>query len=319
LHKKDYLPAWWSQILRLGNILCVKTAAKLTQHSICDKNCTRRLYQHEIWVFLIGCQSPAVCEFSTTAVSSRPFLVDSEICSRLRDRVQVLDPSYKTIWQGIKMSGNHQILEYVEKTLFDTLLTLEGYSVSHTTESSISAISRWSTIISFSKFIQCKRALILKKFDGVTWKTVLVIFQRFITSIRDFLLSRCRYVLQVRGLALRKDLRSSLRRVMLLVLCSVRIKAYFRHKSRRFSKVFIDFVENSSDFFFDKVHAFEPGVFQNVWCDFISAVDTGNMLSENFNIGINLAFELTTTTPSPSIKCDTLRYFMKTWSEACVF
>ena len=280
---------------------------------------------------------------NTTSINSISIKI-LNICAILRDREALADPMYRSIQQLVKKSANTKFLvQGIEHGIFEAVVHLVGLHILDTSYSSSSSSSSsfssslgvdvqplnhqlqlqhrnrkdliWKAIAKITMKIQSKRSLLIQNAIGLNWIETLTILLRQTNAIKDLILSSTT-MFGISKIPMTKKIKKfpSLRRIVLIIICTLRWKACVRYKIKSCGVVLVEFILEVLEFLTDSFTCVgPPDIISDKWDRLLQCLTNASNDVILFSKGILTAIDTIQDVSYCSLKYDILSNLILAW------
>jgi hypothetical protein len=251
-------------------------------------------------------------------------------CVILRDQEALSDSIYRAIQQVLKKSVNAKVLvQGIEHAIFEAVLHLEGPCVLALTPTMTVASPRhpqcrkdsssgvWKAVAKLTKRIQSQRSILVSHNDNANWLDTLTILLRQTNAIRDVILASTSMIVTCPILiSSRVKKYPALRRVILVVICSLRWAAAVRLKLKSSGVVVVEFISEVLESMTQGLTSVgSPDLMSSKWERLMLHLRAGSTDVAEFSKGILTATATLQETPFSSVKHDVLSSLIIAWRD----
>ena len=251
-------------------------------------------------------------------------------CVILRDQEAMSDSIYRAIQQVLKKSVNAKVLvQGIEHAIFEAVLHLEGPCVLALTPPMTVASPRhpqchrdsssgvWKAIAKLTKRIQSQRSILVSNNDNANWLDTLTILLRQTNAIREVILASTSMIVTCPILiSSRVKKYPALRRVILVVICSLRWAAAVRLKLKTSGVVVVEFISEVLESMTQGLTTVgSPDLMSSKWERLMLHLRAGSTDVAEFSKGILTATATLQETPFSSVKHDVLSSLIIAWRD----
>lgn len=251
-------------------------------------------------------------------------------CVILRDQEALSDSIYRSIQQILKKSVNAKVLvQGIEHAIFEAVLHLEGPCVLALTPPMSTTSPRhpqchrdssngvWKAIAKLTKRIQSQRSTLVSNNDNSNWLDTLTILLRQTNAIREVILASTSMIVTCPiMISSRVKKFPSLRRAILVVICSLRWAAAVRLKLKSSGIVVVEFMSEVLESMTQGLTTVEsPDLMSSKWERLMLHLKAGSTDVADFSKGILTATATLQETPFSSVKHDVLSSLIIAWRD----
>lgn len=251
-------------------------------------------------------------------------------CVILRDQEALSDSVYRAIQQVLKKSVNAKVLvQGIEHAIFEAVLHLEGPCVLAITPPMTVASPRhpqcrkdsssgvWKAIAKLTKRIQSQRSILVSNNDNANWLDTLTVLLRQTNAVREVILASTSMIVTCPILmSSRVKKHPALRRVLLVVICSLRWAAAVRLKLKSSGVVVVEFVSEVLESMTQGLTTVgSPDLLSSKWERLMHHLRAGSTDVAEFSQGIMTATATLQETPFSSVKHDVLSSLIIAWRD----